>query len=233
LAFGEFDFYQNFRHSFSLSELGKIHRLLPLEELARSFGLKDSRLGRYAYFTAVGKVGLMFLKSHTGFSDKDLIENLNANPDYQLFCDIRIHPLHPLTNYKIVSAIRCRIAERLNIHSAQQVLASVRRPYLNHLSVAITDATCYKSFIRYPTDIKLLWEGIEWVHRHLKSIVKQLGLEMPGSKYDKQRKRYSSYSKKRKRKSSETRVLTRSLLHLPGKLTGLLQSTVSENRHRL
>jgi hypothetical protein len=56
---------------------------------------------------------------------------------------------------------------------------------------------------------------------------------MPRSKYDRQRKRYSSYSKKRKRKQSETRVLTRSLLHLLHKLIGSLQQAASLNRHRL
>ena len=48
----------------------------------------------------------MVLKSYTNFSDAQLIEHLNGNIHYQLFCGVQIDPLHPLTNPKIVSAIR-------------------------------------------------------------------------------------------------------------------------------
>jgi hypothetical protein len=233
LGFTEFDFYQNFLHSFSHSELGEIHRLLPFEALSRSLGLTDSRLGRDAYFSCEGKVGLMFLKSYTGLSDAKLIAGLNANIHFQLFCGVRIDPLFPLTNYKIVSAIRCEIADKLSIDSVQQVLASHWKPYLANRSVLLTDATCYESFIRYPTDVKLLWEGVEWVHRQLKSAVKQLGGRMPRSKYDKQRKNYAIYSKQRRRKLSKTRVFKRSLLHLLDKLMGELQAVVINHQDRL
>jgi hypothetical protein len=121
----------------------------------------------------------------------------------------------------------------LDIDSAQQVLASHWKPYLENLSVLLTDATCYESAIRFPTDVKLLWEGIEWVHHQLKSTVKLLKLRMPRSKYDKQRRRYRIYSKKRKRSVSETRVLKRSLLHLLGKLIGLLEATLRNNGSHL
>ena len=77
IGFSEFDFYENFRLSFSDSELGKLRRLLPIEELARTIGLTSSHLGRNAYFSPEGKVALMFLKSHMGLSDKQLIDNLS------------------------------------------------------------------------------------------------------------------------------------------------------------
>lgn len=72
--------------------------------------------------------------------------------------------------------------------------------------------------MRYPTDVKLLWESVDWLHSHLKKIVGKLRMRMPRSKYSKQRNRYKIYSKKRKRTQTETRVLKRSLLHLLGKL---------------
>ena len=233
LGFTEFDFYQNFRLSFLDSELGKLRSLLPIEELAKTIGLKNSHLGRNAYFSPESKVALMFLKSYMGLSDEQLIDNLNFNPHLQLFCDIRIHPLFPLTNYKIVSAIRCEIARLLEIDSVQQVLASHWKPYLENRSVLLTDATCYESFIRYPTDVKLLWECVEWIYRQLKSAVKQLRIRMPRSKYNKQRKNYATYSKQRRRKPSKTRVLKRSLLHLLDKLIGELQDIVAIDQDRL
>ena len=43
-----------------------------------------------------------------------MIEQLNANIDYQFFCDIHLGH-HRLTNYKIVSQIRCELAKNLSI----------------------------------------------------------------------------------------------------------------------
>lgn len=228
-GFTEFDIYQDYRQSFQMSELGKIHELFPFSDLAQSIGLKESTLGRNAYFSPEGKIALMVLKSYSGLSDEDLISQLNANLHYQLFCGVRISPLNPLTNFKIVSDIRCEIAGKLDIDSFQQTLAGHWKPYLENTSIMLTDATCYESFIRFPTDVKILWEAVEWIHKQLKTTVKLLKIRMPRSKYDKQRKRYGAYSKKRKRTRSQTRVLKRSLLHLLGKLIDLLQETISED----
>lgn len=65
----------------------------------------------------------MVLKSYTIFSDSELIERLNGNIHYQMFCDVQIGLLYPLTNYKIVSAIRQELASKLDIESLQDVLA--------------------------------------------------------------------------------------------------------------
>ena len=70
-----------------------------------------------------------------------------------------IDPSFPITNYKIVSAIRNEMASRLDIESLQEVLASHWKPYLENLHVCMTDATCYESHMRFPTDMKLLFEG--------------------------------------------------------------------------
>ena len=97
---------KKYRQSFATSELGRLHALFPFSELARQMHLKSSALGRKSYFSPEGKIALMVLKSYTNFSDAQLIEHLNGNIHYQLFCGVQIDPLHPLTNPKIVSAIR-------------------------------------------------------------------------------------------------------------------------------
>ena len=233
IGFTEFDIYQDYRKSFLSSSLGKVHGLLPFAALAKELGLKENSLGRDSYFSAEGKIGLMVLKSYTGFSDKDLIAQLNANLHYQIFCGVRINPLNPLTNFKIVSEIRCEIGRKLNIDTLQQILASHWKPHMENTSVLMTDATCYESSIRFPTDVKILWEGVDWVYQQLKRVVKSLKGRMPRSKYNKQSRHYHAYSKKRKRKVSDTRVLKRSLLHLLNKLIGLLEETVRANSSRL
>jgi hypothetical protein len=241
IGFTEFDFYSNYAQSFQNSELGKIHNLIPFAEMVKSLDLKERLLGRDSYFSPEGKIALMFLKSYTSLSDKDLISNLNANIHYQLFCGVRIDPSNSLTNFKIISEIRCEIGKKMQmviersrtIDSLQQILASHWKPYMDNTSILMSDATCYESYIRFPTDAKLLWESIDWVYRQLKIFVKRLKNRMPRSKYDKQRRRYCSYSKKRKRTTTETRVLKRSLLHLLDKLVGQLEEMVQMNRSRL
>ena len=98
----------------------------------------------------------MFLKSYSGLSDFKLIEQLNGNIHYQLFCSVHINPASPLTNYKIVSEIRCEIASLLDIDLLQETLSSYWKPYMDNQQIDMTDATCYESYIRYPTNIKLL-----------------------------------------------------------------------------
>ena len=229
ISFSEFDFYKSYETSFYDSELGGLYRSIPFTSLASSLGLQDCDKGRASYFSPQGKLALMFLKSYTGFSDSQLIDNLNSNIHYQLFCGVRINPLSPLTNYKIVSAIRCEIASVLNIDEFQKILSHQWKPYMDNLQVHMTDATCYESYIRYPTDVKLLWESVSWLYSQMCSIYKTLGLNKPRSKYDKQAKRYLSYSRKRKRRQAETKVLKRSILHLLNKLIGLIEKVLKKS----
>ena len=185
LGFTEFDIYQSYRESFNSSELGKLHRTFPFSEFCKSIGLKEdrNRRGRKSYFSPEGKVALMMLKSYTNFSDAQLIEHLNGNIHYQLFCGIYIHPQFPLTNHKIVSDIRVEIAELLNIDSAQQVLAEHWKPYMENLHVCMVDATCYETHMRFPTDIKLMWECVHWLNFHIIDICKDLGIRRPRNKF--------------------------------------------------
>jgi Transposase domain (DUF772). len=233
IAFSEFDFYKSYETSFYNSELGGLYRAIPFTELAGSLGLKECPKGRTSYFSASGKLALMFLKSYTDFSDSQLIENLNSNIHYQLFCGVRINPLEPLSNFKIVSSIRCEIASVLNIDKLQEVLSNYWKPYMENLQVHMTDATCYESYIRYPTDVKLLWEAVSWLYPQMCAIYKSLGLRKPRTKYDKQSRRYHVYSKKRNRRQTETCVLKRSLLHLLNKLIGLTNDVIKNQTGRI
>lgn len=233
LGFTEFDIIEKYRKSFTSSELGQIHSVFPFRALAKKMSLEESPLGRKSYFSAEGKIALMVLKSYTNFSDRDLIEHLNGNIHYQLFCGLQIDPVDGLTNYKIVSAIRQELAERLDIESLQEVLAACWKPYLENLHVCMTDATCYESYLRFPTDIKLLWESVEWLYRHLSKQCRGLKLRRPRSKYDDVSQAYLSYSKKRKRKQSHTRMLKRRLIHLLEKLIGQVDELYRNHRPQL
>lgn len=188
--------------------------MFPFERMAKALGLLEHRLGRRNIFSPAAKIALMVLKAYTGFSDRQLVEHLNGNIHYQMFCGIMIDPSFPITNYKIVSAIRNEMASRLDIESLQEVLASHWKPYLENLHVCMTDATCYESHMRFPTDMKLLWESLEWLYRHICKHCGELGIRRPRNKYDDVAKAYLSYCKKRKRKASRTRMLKRRMIRL-------------------
>ena len=218
LGFTEFDVLEKYRKSFTESELGRLHSVFPFERMAKTMGLSQQRLGRRNIFSPSAKIAIMVLKAYTGFSDRQLVEHLNGNIHYQMFCGIMIDPSFPITNYKIVSAIRNEMASRLDIDSLQEVLSSHWKPYLENLHVCMTDATCYESHMRFPTDMKLLWESLEWLHRHICKHCRDLGIRRPRNKYADVAESCLSYCKKRKRKASRTRMLKRRMIRLLEKL---------------
>ena len=218
LGFTEFDILEKYRKSFNESELGRLHSVFPFEVMAKTIGLSENRLGRRNVFSPSAKIALMVLKAYTSFSDRQLVEHLNGNLHYQMFCGIMIDPSSPITNYKIISAIRNEIASRLDIESLQEILATHWKPYLENLHVCMTDATCYESHMRFPTDMKLLWESIEWLYRHICRHCMVLGIRRPRNKYADVSESYLSYCKKRKRKASRTRMLKRRMNRLLEKL---------------
>jgi hypothetical protein len=97
-------------------------------------------------------------------------------------------------------------------------------------NIMMEDATCYETSMRYPTNVKLLWESTEWSYKQMKLICKYLKIRMPRNKYEEQWNKYNNYSHKRKKIHKETLKRTRSLLYLLGKLLGLLREI--EDRYR-
>jgi len=173
-------------------------------------------------------IALMFLKSYVGCSDKKLVEHLNGNINFQLFCDIFLQG-ERLSNFKIVSQIRTYLSKRLNINEAQKILAKHWKPFIEHPNIMLTDATCYETAMRYPTNVKLLWESVDWCYGQLERTCKYLKIRTPRTKYLKQKERSGNYSRKRRKSKRERKVLSRSLLHLLKKLLLLLKEIERDN----
>ena len=222
MPFTEFDFYESYRQTFEKTELGRMRKLLPLHQMAETFGLVNKSLqpkrGRKSYFTPEGKVALMFLKMYTQLSAPKLMEQLNGNVHYQIFCDIYINPERPLTNYKLIDDVVSELAGNLKIQELQNKLAEAWKPYMKDLDTMYTDATCYESEMRYPTDAKLLWEGIEKSYKIMCDVSKRVGIHRPKTKYLDVEKANMGYVKQRKHSKSQTRRLTRRLVNLLGKI---------------
>jgi hypothetical protein len=224
--------FDAFYNQFLNTDLGKIYQSFPFETLVKTLKIKDYAKGTISHFSPKGKLGLMILKNYMGCSDKRLIEQLNGNINFQFFCDIVIPFDAPLTNFKIVSQIRCEVAKNLKIREAQNVLAKAWLPYMNDLDKMLVDATCYESEVRYPTNQKLLWECIVWNHKTMKSLCDNLKIKLPRTKYLDWCKRYNSYSRKRKKTSKQRNKTTRGLLKLLYKLNGELSKIENQNQFK-
>lgn len=220
-----FNLYFN---QFLVSDLGKIYTAIPWNDLVLVFNIKESNKGTTNYFSPKGKLALMFLKHYACCSDKKLIEQLNANVDYQFFCDIHLGH-HRLTNYKIVSQIRCELAQSLSIENVEKTLFNHWSAYIKEQGYIFTDATCYESEMRFPTDQKLLWESVHWSFGQLKKICKDLKFKLPRTKYSKWKARYIGYSKMRRKTNKKRTPLTRSLVGLLKKINKELD--VLEKQH--
>ena len=197
-------------------------RLLPLREMAENFGLVSKRperkRGPKPFFSPEGKVALMFLKNYTQLSAPKLLEQLNGNIHYQIFCDIYINPLRPLTNYKLIDDIASELAGKLKVLQQQDILAETWKPYMKDLDTFYTDATCYESEMRYPTDRKLLWECCEKAYSIMCVVCQRLGVHRPRTKYLDVKKANLTYVKQRKHNKSQQRKITRRLIKLLGKI---------------
>ena len=220
MPFTEFDFMQKYRESFAASELGRIYAQLPLKEMAekiRSHSPKRHPQGNSPMFPPEGEVAMMFLKSYTGQSDDGLIELFNGSIHMQMFCGVLIDPAKPIKNGKIVSAIRNRIAAVLDIMELQRVLYDKWGGSLRDKDLCLTDATCYESHLRFPTDIKLLWECCEWLQALLAKTCKRLKERLPRNKYHDIDHARLGYAKQRRHTKAATEKLRRRLLALLSK----------------
>ncbi len=74
--------------SFLATRLGAVYRAIPWEELVSAFGIREPNKGPRSIFSPWGKLALMFLKHYAGCSDRKLVEHLNSNLHYQIFCDV-------------------------------------------------------------------------------------------------------------------------------------------------
>lgn len=221
--------FDGFYAQFLKTDLGKIYLSTPFSELGQAFKLKDSKKGTHCYFSPKGKIALMMLKNYYGCSDKKLIELLNGNIFMQFFCDILIPINKPLTNFKIVSQIRVELSKGLNIRKSQEILAKSWIPYMKDLDKMFTDATCYESEVRFPTNQKLLWECVQWNYKQMESLCRILQIKLPRTKYLDWCRRYNEYSKKRKKQSKYRTKVTRGLLKLLYKLNGELNKIENQN----
>lgn len=128
-----------------------------------------------------------------------------------------------MTNYKLIDSILLELSTALKIQEQQKVLADSWMPYIKNLDTVYTDASCYESLLRFPTDVKLLWECIERVYKMMCSISSQLGEHRLRTKYNNIEKANLAYRKQRKHTHKQTRKMIMRQLALLGNILGKIR----------
>ncbi len=152
-------FYQN--------DLGRLHRSIAFKDLAAKIPSRlhsKSGRGRKPFLKVEGGIALLILKHYTGLSDEILIDRLNTDWCMQYFCGVQLNARR-IKDKNLVSWWRGYIGRHLDIKELQSVLIGFWKPYMEQTHVTMMDATVYESNIRYPTDVRLLWESITKVYQ--------------------------------------------------------------------
>ena len=156
--------YQSIRFQiFKQTPLGRLWSSLPLKELSTQLPLKKKTAGAKARFDNSGKIALQFLKPYLNLSDEKLRERLNTDWALQMFCGISLGPNEIIRDKDLIWKIRAEVAAHLDIKQMQAILIKAWKDDMNQTNIGLCDATCYESYIKYPTDQKLLWDCCKWL----------------------------------------------------------------------
>lgn len=199
-------FYQN--------DLGRLHRSIPFKDLAAKIPSppqSKSGRGRKPFLKVEGGIALLILKHYTCLSDEMLIDRLNTDWCMQYFCGVQLNARR-IKDKNLVSWWRCYIGHHLDIKELQSILITSWKPYMEQTHVTMMDATVYESNIRYPTDVKLVWESIGKVYQVIQAKRKSLKLRPSRSNYHKHKKNYLGYQRNRKKSKRKEKKLRKQLL---------------------
>jgi len=201
---------------FLSTPLGQLYQSFPFQELASLFP-QGSGLGRQARLSVAGGIALQVLKSYLNLSDAKLVDRLNSDWVLQYFCGIRLGPGEWIKDQDLVGRWRRYLAQHIDYASFQALLAKHWQPHMQNTQAVLMDATCYESHLRYPTDVKLLWECCEWIWGLIDQHCKRLSIRRPRRKQKQQHLAFISYQKRRRKTHKLEKKRRRSLLYLLAK----------------
>lgn len=221
---------------FLQSPLGKLYLAIPFQKYIEILPYKSPSTGPRPWFDLKGGIGLQILKHRYKVSDEKLIELLNESKSMQYFCGVNLKYGVRIKDDGVVSRWRARLGQYLNV---QELLSKLQLSNVVHWKdkmeeprTNLADATCYESYVRYPTDVKLLWECIEYLYGQMKVMCKYIVISMPRSKYKEQQKKYLSYQKTRRKSHKKTRQIRRRLLYLLNKYLKLLPGLIGAMKRK-
>lgn len=212
---------------FETTPLGNLHRSLPLKKLSALLPERENRSGAPGWVNAEGMIAMLFLQSYTGLSDRKFIDHFNGNWQMQMFCGTQLALNELIKDRNLMSRIRSYVSKYLNLEEFQTILLKEWKPYMKDTHVGMSDATVYESHMRYPTDVKLLWECCEYLQGELEKLHEKLGLKFPHKRYAKKQQVYLAYAKRKKKSYRLTRKMRKTLLGLTERLQQKLQEKLN------
>jgi len=227
--------------AFLQTDLGKFRQALPAKQIAALIAPPPGELsgrGRKPWLTVEGGIALLALKHFLDLSDELLIERLNTDWAMQMFCGINLKNKR-ISDLDLASRWRGYIGIHLDINKSQVACVKKWKEFMENTHAGFTDATVYESYITYPTDAKLIWNGCVQVYEMLNLVRKKLKLRRSRSNHDGQSEKYLVFAKQKKKSKRKSRKICKSLLkyldRLMEQLTQLLntQKQVCLNNRQL
>lgn len=210
-----FSHQQLLHEKFLQTDLGKIYLAIPFDQLAATIPTPDhnkSGLGRKPWFDVKGGIALQFLKHYLQLSDELLIQRINTDWSMQLFCGILLRADEKIRDTNLPSWWRSYIGKHLNIENVQKLFAQHWKPFMQHTSVGMQDATCYESRISFPTDVKLIWNCCHDVYLLIQEQRKLQKLRRTRMNYSRQKQVFQFYQKTRKKTRRVEKKVRKKLL---------------------
>jgi transposase, IS5 family len=197
------------------TDLGSIYQAIDWSSLIQLLPEKKTMSGAPSWLPPQGYFGLMFLKHYTKLSDEKLLERFNTDWAIQMFCGALLSDNEMIRDNSFVSSVRGFLGGCVNFEEFQRKIIENWKQEIPDKNVLLEDATCYEVYIRFPTDVKLLWEACEWLwEKQIPEVCKKNKLKVPRSKYKEQHNKHLIYSKLRKKSHRKTKTRRRVTLQL-------------------
>jgi transposase, IS5 family len=197
------------------TDLGSIYQTIDWSSLIQLLPEKKTMSGAPSWLPPQGYFGLMFLKHYTKLSDEKLLERFNTDWAIQMFCGALLSDNEMIRDNSFVSSVRGFLGGCVDFEEFQRKIIENWKEEIPDKNVLLEDATCYEVYIRFPTDVKLLWEACEWLwEKQIPEVCKKNKLKVPRSKYKEQHNKHLVYSKLRKKLHRKTKTRRRVTLQL-------------------
>ena len=212
--------------------MGQLYQAIPFKELAAPYQQYKNLhpQGDKPIFSIEGGIALQFLKHYLQLSDAKLMARVNTDWQLQMFCGVNIPAAEPVRDKDMVGRWRKFLALNGGWEQLQDILVSHWKGHMGQTHVRMDDATVFESYIKFPTDQKLLWDCTEWVWEELLALCERSGTKPPRWKYGRQRERQIAFAKRRKKTHGQRRKRSRELLRALHHALQLLQSVLNRGK---
>ncbi len=213
------------------TDLGSIYQTVDWASLVQLLPAKKTMAGAPSWLPPQGYFGLMFLKHYTKLSDEKLLQRFNTDWAMQMFCGTLLLDNEMIKDNSFVSRVRAYLGGCVDLEEFQRKIIENWKGEIPDQNVLLEDATCYEVYIRFPTDVKLLWEACQWLWgRQIPAISHSNKLRLPRSKYKEQYEKHLAYSKLRKKSHRKTKARRRATLRLLWKGITEFQRILNQTR---